>query len=663
MRFCSNCGRQIPAEAKFCSFCGHKVEQQEQSGQVNQAWPEAPEIVRDFDNEETPDPTYHLLEKGNVFCGYTIIRMLNKDPEGFKYIAGKDGKEYVLKLFFTSEFSNLHTLINLHTRLKRLNNLDTVHTARVVEVNQNHDPAYMVSEYIKGESLAQIKASDPERLTESFVREIARKLIQTAITVHKHGLTMHKLTPSGIMVEESGEITVLSSGINYEEIDEREEIFNIGVILAQLLSKNVLNKTIYNPQRLQEQKFSYISGTSIAFNKLLADCLHRNILHRINSLESLLKRLNSLPRLGKNEIFWAPETSKKLSDIQNMEPPKPETMIDWKFYGLLSLILLLLVFIFSYALPWMNQSRADKSEASIVMTEPEDTTEAQTTDRQNDREELDAGANRPLQRDERDDPRRLLVPVEPDYEVPETQIRTSIPIPADFVHVPDGSFGFSRLKDNPNHNVSQDGFYISSTEITQADWNKYMMPAEVSFAGDTLPVDNVSWMRIIRYCNARSEDEGLEPAYTITGSSASSVTCNFSANGYRLPTEAEWEMAAKAGNLYAYSGSDDPDDVAWHRDNSGARIHRGGGKNSNAYGIYDMTGNVAEWCWDWYDPEYPNRLGTFINPKGPSSGTLKVIRGGSVRNGEGTNLGILYRDKGNPSRGYQFVGFRIVRIR
>ncbi|MGC9362342.1 MAG: formylglycine-generating enzyme family protein, partial [Candidatus Syntrophosphaera sp.] len=181
--------------------------------------------------------------------------------------------------------------------------------------------------------------------------------------------------------------------------------------------------------------------------------------------------------------------------------------------------------------------------------------------------------------------------------------------------------------------------------------------------GGTLPVDNVSWMRIIRYCNARSESEGLEAAYTITGSSASSVTCNFSANGYRLPTEAEWEMAAKAGKLLSYSGSDDPDEVSWNRDNSGGRIHQGAGKSPNSYGIYDMTGNVAEWCWDWYDPEYPNRLGTFINPTGPENGTLKVIRGGSVRNGEGTNLGILYRNKGNPDRGYQFVGFRVVRIR
>jgi len=164
-------------------------------------------------------------------------------------------------------------------------------------------------------------------------------------------------------------------------------------------------------------------------------------------------------------------------------------------------------------------------------------------------------------------------------------------------------------------------------------------------------------MDIIRYCNARSEAEGLDPVYKITGT----VTCDFSKNGYRLPTEAEWEMAAKAGMLYDYSGSDDPDEYVWHRDNSGRRYRRGGEKKPNDYGIYDMSGNVAEWVWDWYDAKYPAQLSEFTNPKGPASGGNKVIRGGSVDNGIGTNLKILYRMPGNPGRGYQFVGFRLVR--
>jgi len=141
------------------------------------------------------------------------------------------------------------------------------------------------------------------------------------------------------------------------------------------------------------------------------------------------------------------------------------------------------------------------------------------------------------------------------------------------------------------------------------------------------------------------------------------VSCNFNANGWRLPTEAEWEMAAKAGALFEYSGSDDPEEVSWYRDNSAARIRPGGGKKSNGYGLYDMSGNVSEWCWDWYDANHTRTIQKFINPTGPDSGTQRVIRGGSVMNGEGRNLNILYREKGSPSRGLQYVGFRLVRTK
>jgi formylglycine-generating enzyme required for sulfatase activity len=156
--------------------------------------------------------------------------------------------------------------------------------------------------------------------------------------------------------------------------------------------------------------------------------------------------------------------------------------------------------------------------------------------------------------------------------------------------------------------------------------------------------------------------ESLVPAYKIRGVGASRVvTCDFKANGYRLPTEAEWELAAKAGQLFNYSGSEDPDETSWYRENGGGKIHTPATKSPNKWGLYDMTGNVAEWCWDWYDANYVRSLPTFINPNGPDTGTLKIIRGGSINNGEGRNLNILWREKGDPNRGYQYIGFRLVR--
>ncbi len=224
-------------------------------------------------------------------------------------------------------------------------------------------------------------------------------------------------------------------------------------------------------------------------------------------------------------------------------------------------------------------------------------------------------------------------------------------------------------------------FMIGKYEITQKEWIEIMGNNPSEFKGDHLPVESVSWYDCIEYCNNRSIKEGLEPYYNIDKENKDpnniseyddikwSVTINSGAGGYRLPTEAEWEYAAGGGReskSYTYSGSDQAEDVAWYYKNSGEEYLTGdwmwqtiesnhnktqpvGSKKPNELGIYDMSGNVREWCFDWY--------GEVVDS---SSGYARVWRGGGWL-GDDQACQISYRGNYEANgRGYD-QGLRICR--
>jgi formylglycine-generating enzyme required for sulfatase activity len=212
---------------------------------------------------------------------------------------------------------------------------------------------------------------------------------------------------------------------------------------------------------------------------------------------------------------------------------------------------------------------------------------------------------------------------------------------ANMAPVPAGTFtmGSSNEEEDddekPPHQVTiSKPFYIGKYEVTQKEWAEVMGTtvtrqrdmADKSWSlrgvGDNYPVYYVSWYDAIEYCNRRSIKEGLAPVY---GGSGDYITCNFAADGYRLPTEAEWEWAAKGGGkdfmIYEYAGSNSAGGVAWYADNSGGQTHPVGTKAGNSLGIYDMSGNVWEWCWDWYG-SYSG--GSRTDPAGAASGSNRV---------------------------------------
>ena len=227
-----------------------------------------------------------------------------------------------------------------------------------------------------------------------------------------------------------------------------------------------------------------------------------------------------------------------------------------------------------------------------------------------------------------------------------------------FVFVKGGAFKSTRCTNYSN--ITIPNFYISRFEVTQKEWTDVMETNPSQFNGDNLPVETVSWYDCVEYCNRRSAKEGLKPYYNIDKNSKDTnnqtvvdnikwtVTINSGANGYRLPTEAEWEYAASGGQAsksFVYSGGNDIEKVVWFWQNSGDtkltgfwtwtrvrenhdRTHPVGSKESNELGLYDMSGNVREWCWDWYSDDA-------VTPaKGSSAETGRVWKGGCWMGGD-----------------------------
>ena len=237
----------------------------------------------------------------------------------------------------------------------------------------------------------------------------------------------------------------------------------------------------------------------------------------------------------------------------------------------------------------------------------------------------------------------------------------------------------------PVHTVTLTGFYIGKYEVTQAQYQTVMgtnpsshtTGADEGEVQEKRPVENVSWYDALVFCNKLSMSEGLSPAYSIGGSTdpsawgtvpttTSSVTpwnavvMVAGSNGYRLPTEAQWEYAAKGGPSASspykiYSGSDNIDDVAWH---SGSKTHEAGKRYRNELGIYDMSGNVWEWCWDWYDENYYSSSPQ-TDPPGAPSGSLRVQRGGGYNDDYSTGYFRSAYRKGYYGP-YINLGFRVV---
>ncbi len=234
----------------------------------------------------------------------------------------------------------------------------------------------------------------------------------------------------------------------------------------------------------------------------------------------------------------------------------------------------------------------------------------------------------------------------------------------EMVQLPGGRFtmGTQEEPDANPHEVVVSPFYMDKYLVTQEQYQRICGENPSRWKHNENPVEQICWSAAAKFCNQRSRLEGLETCYD-----PETWQCNFEANGYRLPTEAEWEYACRAGTQTDYFFGNDASNLplyAWYKKNSGRHPHPVGKKRPNPWGLYDMCGNVWQWCNDFYKVDYYQESPR-ENPRGPQKGQNKVVRGGAWKfSAKSCRSGYRYYE--NPGRadicfGYDIYGFRCVK--
>jgi sulfatase modifying factor 1 len=568
--------------------------------------------------------------------------------------------------------------------LRRLHHNNIVMVTDLFEFEGNH---YIVMEYIEGRTLNEIIKREIGPIQQERAIELFKQMLRGMAYVHNQTpLIIHRdINPLNILVTPDDTIKITDFGIakaleaggnastvvkrtpvymspeqifNPKAVDVRTDIYNLGITFYEMLCAGTpfTDDTTTTPTAVYSaipdgeipRPTDFYSGISDALSDFVMKAIHKDRNHRFVNTNEMLGELEKLEKNG--EILFQ-ETSKFVPlFVKNPVPkePKDSSRVSTKIEEPLS--------------------STEKSEAQLTVPKEIEINKSNIW-KWVAGLVIVAGIISELSFAEEEKVSLLLLDkVKAESPGPNLNRITSLTLiqQKEMVFVEGGSFmmgsNLGKADEKPEHLVSLESFFIGKYEVTQELWESVIGNNPSEFKRSNHPVEQVSWFESVDFCNKLSEKEGLQKAYIIN---VSGVTCNFNSNGYRLPTEAEWEYAARGGNKsrgYKYSGSNDVDLVAWYSKNSRSMTNAIGGKQKNELGIYDMSGNVWELCWDWYsDTYYTTQSQT--NPKGPAIGYFRVFRGG----GGGyfpEGCRVSFRFSGfTPDFGNETLGFRVVRTK
>lgn len=612
MAFCGECGKKIEDWVKFCPFCGtpNVVSQRSESEDVikngtinnNAAGGYGTPVEQTQGTIDSRGGGYGLalsnLPKDHELENgrYRIEKKLGRGGFGTVYKAwdGNTDSWKALKIIDDTFYDDKRVIADLKREAKLLMKLNSPFVVRIWDIHLHGEIKFIDMEYVDGGDLEDLLLSYPDhKVPEEKVMELLKAISLGMTDIHNHNIIHKDLKPQNIMVPQSGDIKIMDFGIS--------ETFRS------------------SKSRMKE---SSKSGTPAYMSpeQLLGKDVGREA--DIWSVGVMLYELIS----GK-QMFTGTTTNEVYFQIEHREF-EPITGIPDKLNNLL--------------------------KRSLKMNFRERFTSFQ----------------------------ELIEFLEKSY-LPQKI--------GNMIYVKGGSFmmgsddKYVLSNEKPVHQVALDSFYISKYQLTFAEYDEYCeatgceKPDDEDWGRDYRPVINVSWYGAIKYCNWRSIQEDLTPCYYLFGNikiwdnekdylhqKCAEIKFNHSANGYRLPTEAEWEYAARGGHKsvilsgserYKYSGSNTADRVAWCIDDSNNKTHPVGTKQPNELGLFDMSGNVYEWCWDLYG-NYKSSIKT--NPAGEASGSCRVFRGGSWYYGA-THCLVAFRSRYYPSLSSSYRGFRLLR--
>ena len=620
---------------------------------------------------------------------YKILQHIGAGGFGKTYLVEDQlGEKKVVKEFFissmcTRDVSTLSVTVSVaenkqsfqeqlekfKEEARRIYSLSHPNIVKVSALFDENDTAYYVMNYVDGESLAQ--KSKKEKLSESQIMRYLDQLLSALEYIHSRGITHLDIKPGNIMIDHNDNVVLIDFGasklfnaqsVNKTMMTSMRPPFTPGYAPIEQENGNVkdmgphcdiyaLGATLYylytgekapSPFDIFQNGLPQIPQASPSMQKVIKGAMEFDVKQRIKSVAEFRAMLSEevqpiQPVVDSEETKIAqnqntkidtPETkisqpsetvrqetikhtfissdSGKENKVQNKTTIKKEgKKRNWVKFVLVLLIVLVVV------IPVALWALFELDKGASTVSEPETETVGVSIEYENNT-----------------------------ITIPGTNVSFNM------VFVEGGTFQMGSndseadSDEKPVHSVTLNDYYIGETEVTQELWEAVMGSNPSEFKGSKKPVEIVSWNDCQKFIKKLNQ---------LTG------------KNFRLPTEAEWEYAARGGNKsrgYKYSGSNNISDVAWYRDNSSCATHPVCIKSPNELGIYDMSGNVWEWCSDWYGKRYYSSSPS-NNPTGPTSGSGRVYRGGSWRsNAQGCRM--ANRDRSTPDIRYDNLGLRLV---